>query len=163
MSRRKLIPYKRKAKGRTNYKKRLNLLKSGKPRLVVRKSLKNVTVQIVSYSQGGDKVLVSAHSRELLKLGWKRYRKNIPAAYLTGLLCGVKAKGKVKEAVLDSGIYESTKGSLVYAALKGAVDAGLNVPHGEELLPDEKRLKGEHIKATEEFDKVKAKILGGSK
>jgi len=39
------------------------------------------------------------------------------------------------------------KGSRVFAALKGAVDAGLKVPHSESILPDESRIKGEHIAA----------------
>jgi len=164
MTRRIVVPYKRKKEGKTNYHKRLSLLKSNKLRLVVRKSLKNVTVQLIEYKHGGDNVLVAANSMELIKHGWKGYRRNIPAAYLTGLLCAMKAKAKgIKEAILDSGVYVSTKGSVIYAALKGAADAGLNIPHGKELLPSEARLKGEHIKSENNFEQVKTKILGGSK
>jgi len=163
--RKKFVPYQRKLEGKTDYKKRMTLLKSGKCRLVVRKSLKNIWLQIIEYSNSGDKVLVSAHSRELAKLGWKGYRKNTAAAYLTGLLCGTKAMKKgIKEAVFDSGLYVSTKGSVTYAALKGALDSGLKVPHSEEQFPKESRLKGDHLKkGAEDFEKLKKKILGGSK
>jgi large subunit ribosomal protein L18 len=48
-------------------------------------------------------------------------------------------------AILDIGLHQATPGSRVFAALKGAVTAGLDVPHGEEVLPDDSRVKGEHI------------------
>ncbi|MBU4456253.1 MAG: 50S ribosomal protein L18, partial [Nanoarchaeota archaeon] len=129
------------------------------------KSLKNITVQIIDYKDKGDLVMVNATSKELIKLGWKGYGRNVTSAYLVGLLCGVKAKEKgIKQAVLDSGLYISTKGSIIYAALKGALDSGLNVPHGEELFPTEERIKGTHLKkGADSFEKVKASILGGKK
>ncbi|MEM3580675.1 MAG: 50S ribosomal protein L18 [Candidatus Bathyarchaeia archaeon] len=141
------VPYRRRREGKTNYRKRKALILSRKPRLVVRGTLKNIIVQIVAAKPHGDEVLVSAHSRELLKnYGWKAPRGNLPAAYLTGLLCGLKAKVKgIKEAVLDIGLHSPTKGARVFAALKGVLDAGLSVPHGEEELPDEKRIQGMHI------------------
>lgn len=141
------LPYRRRKEGKTNYRKRRALIISGKPRLVIRGTLKNMIVQIVAAKPHGDEVLVSTHSRELLKnYGWKAPRGNLPAAYLTGLLCGLKAKSKgVNEAVLDIGLHSPTKGARVFAALKGASDAGLMVSHGEEKLPDEKRIQGLHI------------------
>jgi len=141
------VPYRRRREGKTNYRKRKALILSGKPRLVVRGSLKNVLVQIIEAKPKGDKVLVSAHSRELLKkFGWKAPRGNVPTAYLTGLLCGLRAKAKgISEAVLDIGLHSPTKGSRVFAALKGVLDAGLSVPHGEEKFPDEDRIRGVHI------------------
>ena len=141
------VPYRRRREGKTDYRKRKALILSRKPRLVVRGTLKNIIVQIVAAKPHGDEVLVSAHSRELLKnYGWKAPRGNLPAAYLTGLLCGLKAKAKgIKEAVLDIGLHSPTKGARVFAALKGVLDAGLNVPHGEEKLPDEERIRGVHI------------------
>ncbi|RLF87802.1 50S ribosomal protein L18, partial [Thermococci archaeon] len=33
----------------------------------------------------------------------------------------------------------------VFAVLKGAVDAGLNVPHSPEIFPEDYRIRGEHI------------------
>ncbi|MCS7124668.1 MAG: 50S ribosomal protein L18 [Candidatus Bathyarchaeota archaeon] len=141
------VPYRRRREGKTNYRKRKALIVSGKPRLVVRGSLKNIVVQMIASKPAGDTVLASAHSRELLKkYGWKAPRGNIPTAYLTGLLCGLKAKAKgVTEAVLDIGLHSPTKGAKVFAALKGVLDAGLAVPCSEEKLPDENRIRGLHI------------------
>jgi large subunit ribosomal protein L18 len=163
-----LVPFKRKRDGKTDYKKRLKLLSSKKPRLVIRKSLKNLSVQIIEYDPKGDKINVSAHSRELIKRGWKGYRRNLPAAYLVGLLCGTRAKKNgIKEAVLDLGLYPSVKGSILYAALKGVLDAGVKVPHSEEILPPEERLVGAHTKNPDEaknnFDLIKEKILKAEK
>jgi len=140
------VPYRRRREGKTDYDKRKALIISGKPRLVVRGTLKNINSQIVLAKPHGDEVLVSAHSRELKNYGWKATMGNTPAAYLTGLLCGLKSKAKgVKEAVLDIGLHSPSKGARVFAALKGVLDAGLNVPHSGEKLPDEARIKGEHI------------------
>ena len=79
----KVIQYRRKREGRTDYKKRLKMLISGIPRLVVRRTNKNIIVQVVDYSADGDKVIVTTNSSELSKLGWKHATGNIPAAYLT--------------------------------------------------------------------------------
>jgi large subunit ribosomal protein L18 len=140
------VPHRRKRKGKTDYKKRLKLLLARKPRIVIRKSLKNTWLQVVEYSPSGDKIVLSAHSSELKKLGWNAGCGNIPAAYLTGLLLGKKAaEKKIKECVLDIGLYASIKGSRIYASLKGAVDAGLAIPFSEEIAPPEERIKGAHI------------------
>ncbi|MBO7443322.1 MAG: 50S ribosomal protein L18, partial [Methanobrevibacter sp.] len=37
------------------------------------------------------------------------------------------------------------RGSKVFAAVKGAADAGLNLPYGESIIPSEDRINGEHI------------------
>ena len=137
------MPFRRRREGKTNYKKRLKLLLSKKPRLVVRKSLKYIRAQIVEFDKKGDKTLASAFSRELKKLGWKYACDNLPAAYLTGLLIGKRALEKgISEAVLDMGLYPSTKGSRIYACVKGALDAGLKIPCSEDVLPSEERIKG---------------------
>jgi len=140
------VPFRRRRKGKTDYHARKALLLSGKPRLVTRNSLKSIIVQIIVAKPQGDEVIASAHSKELSRhYGWKAPTGNVPASYLTGLLCGLKAKAKgVKEAVLDIGLSPPTKNG-VFAALKGVLDAGVNVPHDEEILPDEERIKGEHI------------------
>ncbi len=140
------VRYRRKRVGKTDYKTRLRLLKSGEKRLVIRRSLKNIWLQIIEFSPAGDKVIVSAHSRELKKLGWKAGLNNLPAAYLCGLLLGKKAKAKkVSSAMLDIGLNASVKGAVWYAAVKGVVDAGIKVPCAKEILPDDKRINGEHI------------------
>lgn len=171
------LAFRRKREGKTNYKRRLGLLSSGKVRLVVRRMNKNVVVQLVKFSNKGDNVMISSHTNELKKHGWKGAKRNLPAAYLVGLLCGLKAKkADVKEAVLDIGMVPPIKGSLVFAALKGAVDAGLEIPHSEEALPSEDRISGKHIESntvtkftkfnpkeiTKNFETVKNKIMKGA-
>jgi len=140
------VPFRRRREGKTNYRKRLRLILSGKPRLVARKTLNYIIAQIVEARVEGDHVLASAHSSELRKYGWLAACDNTPAAYLTGLLAGYRAlKAGVKEAVLDIGLHRPVKGARIFAVLKGAVDAGLEVPHSEEILPSEDRIRGEHI------------------
>ena len=161
------VQYRRKRKGLTDYKKRLNMLKSKKDRLVVRLSNKHILVQLVRYSQNGDIILSSAHSAELKKFGWAYNTSNMPATYLTGLLCGLRAKSKdIKEAILDNGLLVSVPGNKLYSVLKGAIDSGLYIPHDESVLPSESRIRGEHIASytkkdiATDFDKIKKSILG---
>ncbi|MDI6639386.1 MAG: 50S ribosomal protein L18 [Methanocellales archaeon] len=148
----------RRKEGKTDYRQRLKLLLSQKPRVVVRKSLKHMIVQLVSPSEQGDVTLVSAISSELKKFGLKR-TGNIPAAYLTGLLFGLRATKVAKEAVLDIGLQTSSPGSKIYAALKGMIDAGMSIPHDPVMFPSEERIRGEHIAEYLPFDEVKEKVL----
>ncbi|MBN1156077.1 50S ribosomal protein L18 [Candidatus Woesearchaeota archaeon] len=144
--RRFTVFFRRKREGRTNYKKRLTLLLSRKPRVAIRPSNKNMIVQVISYHENGDKIEASAHSNELKKHGWNFSTGNLPAAYLTGFLAGVKAKkAGIKNAVVDIGLNESVKHSRIYAAIKGLVDAGIDAPHAKEMFPDDKRINGSHI------------------
>jgi large subunit ribosomal protein L18 len=146
MRRKLVVPNRRRRTGMTDYKQRLTLLKSRKPRFVVRKSTNNITCQIVDYSKDGDKTILSFNSKNLSKYGWKGNPGNLPSAYLVGLLCGVEAhKKKIKKVVLDSGLFISTPGSRIYSALKGAIDSGLEIPHSDKILPKEERIKGTHI------------------
>jgi large subunit ribosomal protein L18 len=139
------VPLRRRREGKTDYQARKALVLSGKPRLVPRSTIKNVVVQIIIAKPHGDEVLAAAHSRELKKYGWKAPTGNVPAAYLTGLLCGLKAKAKgVTEAILDIGLVAPTRGSKVFAALGGVLDAGFDVPHDEEKIVQE-RSEGKHI------------------
>ncbi len=187
------VKLRRRREGKTDYQARKALVISGKPRLVTRGANRNITVQILTAKPKGDMVLAAANSRELVKsYGWKTATGNIPAAYLTGYLCGVKAKAKgIKEAILDIGLVAPTKGAKIFAALSGVVDAGVEVPHSDEKIVKE-RMKGEHIakyakslgagseeynakfskytsrhvapeKITEQFTKVKAAITAVSK
>ena len=165
MTNRQTIHYRRKREGRTDYKKRLEYLKSGKPRLVVRKTVNNTIVSIVEYHPDGDKVITTFNSKDLKKLNWDISTGNIPAAYLAGYIAAKKALGKnVKEAILDLGMQATVKKGRLFAALKGAVDAGLNIPHSEEAFPDEERLLGKHIedhlgiKVQEKVEEIKSKF-----
>jgi len=154
------VKLKRKIKGKTDYKKRLRLLLAEKPRLVIRKSVDNIIAQVINYHPDGDKVIATVHSSSLKKLGWKYSTGNLPASYLTGLMLGKKVKGKVKEAILDIGLQKSVRGSRIYSCLKGFIDAGINVPHDAEILPDAKRISGEHISndVKKSFEELKGRI-----
>jgi large subunit ribosomal protein L18 len=123
-----------------------------------------MVVQILGYHPTGDRVLSSAVSNELRKLGWDLSTSNTPAAYLTGYLAGKRAlQSGVEEAVLDMGLHVPTKGSRVFASLKGLLDAGLRIPCGEEILPGDDRIRGEHIGegAVKTFTTVKSKMEDG--
>lgn len=150
--------------GRTDYRKRLRLLKSRKIRIVVRKSLKNIRVQFVEYNLDGDKIITSAIAKELINnYNWKFSTATIPAAYLTGLLAGKKANDKgIKEGVLDIGRYRPTSGNKVFAALKGVLDAGIDCPHDNSKIPSEDRILGKHLnkEMTPLVNEIKIKITG---
>jgi large subunit ribosomal protein L18 len=155
------IHFRRRREGKTNYKKRLKLLLSEKPRLVYRKTLKYIIGQIINFDKKGDVTLVGITSKILKKYGWKLACDNTPASYLTGYLLGKMALSKgIKEAVLDIGLYTSTKGGRMYAFAKGAIDAGLIIPCNEEMFPSEDRIKGLHIseEVTKNFEELKKNI-----
>jgi len=141
------IPFKRRRKGLTNYRVRMKMLLSRKPLFVVRKTNTQIIVQVVKPEVKGDVVLAHATGRELrTKFGWPASGKNTPAAYLTGYLAALRAlKAGVREAILYIGLHRPVKGARVFAALKGALDAGLKIPHSPEIFPSEDRIKGVHI------------------
>lgn len=161
------VPFRRRREGRTNYHVRYKLILSKKPRVVVRKSNASTTLQLVLAEQMGDKTLLTVNSRELKDFGYTFSKGNLPAAYLTGLLFGKKmlALG-MSEGIADIGLHASTKGNRVYAAIKGVIDAGVAVPAGSEIFPDDSRISGEHIKKytgadiVAQFEQVREKILG---
>ncbi|MEM2781409.1 MAG: 50S ribosomal protein L18 [Nitrososphaerota archaeon] len=147
----KRTPPKRRRMGLTNYRKRLKLIKSGLPRLVIRRTNRYVIVQAIQSLAGGDRTLTATVSKELRKLGWNGGLKNTPAAYLTGFLAGMKMRRLgIKKLVADLGLF--SKASRLYAVIKGIIDAGIEVPVSEDVLPSEERLKGTHIR--EYFEKV---------
>jgi len=154
------VPFRRRREGKTDYRKRLALVKSGETRLVVRRTNGNVIVQFVDWTQTGDAVKATAVAQELKKMGWEGSPKNTPAAYLTGLLAGKRAaEAGVESAVLDIGRHVPSKGSRVFAALKGVLDAGIDIPHGDEsIYPSEDRLNGAFLELESNFNAVKAKI-----
>lgn len=137
------VPFRRRKEGRTDYYARLKLLLSDTPRMVVRKTNRQIIIQLVVPEVEGDRTLVSAYSKELVGLGYLGSTSSTPAAYLTGVLFGKRALAAgYDEAVLDIGLARAQKGARVFAALKGAVEAGLEVPHGETILPDDERTSG---------------------
>lgn len=158
------VHFARRRKGKTDYRARKKLLKSDLPRGVVRASGRYITVQLIRYVPEGDEVLASAHTKELKKMGWTKGTSNTSAAYLVGLLAGKRAvEKKLDKAVLDIGLHAPTKGSKVYAVLKGMVDAGLDIPHDPSIIPDESRIKGETLgeDVPKIFESVSNNIRGG--
>lgn len=151
---------KRRKSGQTNYHKRLKLVKSGMPRLVVRPSHRGISVQVVDYSPQGDRVIATVTDRSLKKLGVATTGNNTPISYLVGYAAGLKAKkSKVENAIMDTGRYNITPGGRISAALKGFVDSGVEIPYDEKIFPDESRIKGEHLKnAAISVDEVKGKL-----
>jgi len=139
-----------------------------KYRFVPRFTNKKVTCQIIYSTLNGDKVLCQASSEELKKYGVKTGLANYSAAYATGLLCArrilakigldSKFQGQAKadgeyyqvgeqevegkrpfKAVLDLGLVATTTGNKVFAALKGACDGGLDIPHNTKRFPGNKK------------------------
>jgi large subunit ribosomal protein L18 len=159
------IKPRRRREGKTDYRKRLALLKSRNTRIVIRKSIKNTTIQFVNYNEKGDNIVAAATSKELVKkYNWKYSTSTTPAAYLTGILAGKRAKEQgITECVLDIGRYVPVTGSKVFAGLKGVVDAGINCPHNQEKIPSKERIMGQHLdkNITNDVNTIKDKIIGG--
>ena len=159
------VPFRRRREGRTDYRHRARLLRGGVARAVVRKSNMHMRVQFVDYKADGDAILASAVSTELEELGWTGSGKSTPGAYLTGYLAGKRAKEKgIEKAVLDIGLREPTKGAVVFAAMKGMIDAGIEIPHSDEMLPADDRITGKHMRegTAAMFETAKSKIGGAS-
>jgi large subunit ribosomal protein L18 len=143
--------FRRRRMGATDYRARRKIITSSAPLLAVRVSSKNVSAQFIRPKAEGDHVLSAAHSRNLIKLGWKGSSKSVPACYLLGLLAGKRAKEQgVEKAYLYNGLSLFVSGSRVAALVKGVKDAGVDVPISEEAIPSEDRLSG---KATAEYAK----------
>ncbi len=141
------VPFRRRREGRTDYRIRLKLLKGGTTRAVVRFSHRRVEVALVDYATEGDRVVAHATSAELSRLGFPSASgASTPAAYLTGYLAGLRAKSRGNsEAILDLGLRRPTPGGRALASLKGLLDAGIEIPHGETRFPEADRLNGAHL------------------
>jgi len=149
-----------------------NKYNSPKYRMVVRFSNRDIITQVAYATIKGDVILSAAYSHELPNYGIKHGLTNYSAAYATGLLLArrVLTKLKLHEAyvglteptgdmylveeaegprpffvLLDVGLARTSTGARVFAAMKGAVDGGLEIPHKN------KRFVG-YNKETEEFD-----------
>lgn len=147
---------------KTNYNKRLKLLKGNSARLVIRKTNKYILLQIIESKNAQDTVVYSVSTRDLLKLGWPKEKegslKSLSAAYLAGLLVGKKA-GKLKERVIvDTGLIPNTKGSRIYAVVKGVADSGIEINFDEKIIPPMEKIEGKAHKLDDIFKKVKGAI-----
>jgi len=149
-----------------------------KYRFVVRFTNKDVVCQLVAAKIVGDQVVTSAYAHELPRYGVKGGLTNYAAAYATGLLLArrhltkigladkyagnLKVDGQdfnVEEvegaarpfaALLDIGLKRTTTGARLFAALKGATDGGINIPHSETRFvgynSEEKKLNTEVLR-----------------
>lgn len=68
--------------------------------------------------------------------------------------CGEMPEQKPFKAFLDVGLHRTTTGCKLFAAVKGACDGGMNVPHGT------KRFPGTDDKGETDFEVVKNYIFG---
>jgi large subunit ribosomal protein L18 len=154
----KFIAKKRRYENRTDYRKRKKMLETSKYRLVVRKTNRYIILQYVESINAKDKIIRGMTSAILLKYGWpeksKGSLKSIPASYLLGLLFGKKIKD-IK--AIDTGLIRNTRGSRVYATLKGIEESGCKISVNKDVVPDSKKIETENVKTF--FNKVKENIL----
>merc|ERR1711979_157047 len=140
-----------------------NKYNTPKYRMIVRFSNTDVCCQIAYARLEGDIVICAAYSHELPRYGVKVGLTNYAAAYCTGLLLARRILQKFSldsvyegntnvdgsmyavednddgpgafRACLDVGLARTSTGAKVFAALKGAVDGGLDIPHSEKRFP----------------------------
>lgn len=147
----------RRREGKTDYKARFGMLKSGIPRVVVRRTNKYIISQIIISDVAQDRVVASFNSKDLMKNGWpeklKGSLKSLPAAYLTGYGLGKNSKD-YKEGILDIGLQRNISKSRLYAFVKGLIDSGFKIPMNEEVLPGE-----EFLNKKEETGKLIKQIM----
>lgn len=152
------VRFRRRREEKTDYKQRLALLKSGKTRIVIRRSAKSFRIQFVKWEGDYDKTVYECTSKILNKFDWKGHGGSISSAYLCGLVAGFEAqKNGVKEAVIDIGRHISIKGSSIYAAALGVKDSGIDVNIGKKIVPDYGRISGKHVA---EYAKILKKNKG---
>ncbi|KAG5886465.1 60S ribosomal protein L5 [Gonioctena quinquepunctata] len=140
-----------------------NKFNTPKYRLIVRLSNRTITCQIAYSRIEGDKIVCAAYSHELPKYGIRAGLTNYAAAYATGLLLARRLLKKLGldtlyegttdvtgdeynvegvdngpgafRCYLDVGLQRTSTGARVFAAMKGAVDGGLNIPHSTKRFP----------------------------
>ncbi len=155
----------RRKEGKTDYAKRLKLLKSYSPRVIFRKTNRYIIAQYVTSKEAQDKIEVGITSKDLKKFGWPEEfdgsLKSIPAAYLTGLLIGKEIiNKKLKTPIVDFGMTRAISKNRAYAFVKGLVDAGIKVNCQKEQFPEEDRISGKNMKKdfSKIFKEIKSKI-----
>lgn len=160
----------RRKENKTDYVKRLGLLKSGVPRLVFRRTNKYVIAEYITSHEAQDKVTLGMTSKILLEHGWPKTLegslKSTPAVYLFGFLFGKKmAEKKLHTSIMDLGMARNIHKNKTFAFLKGLKDAGVSIKCDEEYYPDENRIRGKHLKQdfSKTFDEIKNKIQGAKK
>lgn len=148
-----------------------NKYNTPKYRFVVRITNADVVCQIIYSKIQGDIILAAAYAHELPAFGVKVGLTNYAAVYCTGLLCARRALVKLGldktefdeengprsfKANLDVGLARTSTGAKCFAALKGAVDGGLNIPHSEKRFPG-----FDNAKSTLDGEVLRKYIFGG--
>ncbi len=159
------VQKRRRREAKTNYSKRIKLLKGNSPRVVFRKTNKYVIAQYVTSKHAQDKIEMGINSKILLKYGWPKQAegglKSIPASYLTGLLIGKKIiEKKLETPIIDFGMIRNLHKTKIYAFMKGLIDAGIKIKFDEkkDIFPSNERIKGEHLRNKIPFEQIKSKI-----
>lgn len=159
------VQKRRRRESKTDYSKRIKLLKSGTPRLVFRRSNRYLTAQYVESSEARDLIITGISSKNLMKYGWPKEflgsLKSTPAAYLLGLSIGKKIiKEDLKTPIIDFGMMRSLNKNNGFAFIKGVLDAGVKIKCKEEAFPSEDRIKGKNLKKdfSKTFEEIKSKI-----
>jgi len=134
-----------------------------KYRMIVRFTNKDVICQVAYAKIEGDVIICSAYAHELPRYGLKVGLTNYAAAYCVGLLMARRILKKFGldsiyegndeingddyivepedgqpapfRCYLDVGLARTSTGAKVFGVLKGAVDGGLNIPHGNRRFP----------------------------
>ena len=156
---------KRRKENRTDYHKRLNILKGAIPRIVLRKTNRYLIAQYVSSKEAQDKVEFGRTSKKLLNYGWPESAegslKSISASYLTGLLFGkqIIKKAKEKSPIIDFGMMRNLHKTRIYSFVKGLVDAGVHIRYKKDVFPSEENIKGKQMKNKVNIETIKSKIL----
>ena len=149
----------RRREAKTDYLTRVKLLKSGKARIVFRKTNKYIIAQYITSKEAKDKVKIGISSKILLKYGWPKEKtgslKSLPAAYLTGYLIGNKIiKNKLENPIMDLGMIRTIHKTKAFSFLKGLVDSGVKIECKEEAFPKEERI----MKKEFNINEIKTKI-----
>ncbi|MDD5012745.1 MAG: 50S ribosomal protein L18 [Candidatus Nanoarchaeia archaeon] len=164
------LPKQRRIENKTDYLKRLKLLKSGVPRVTFRKTNRYVIAQYITSKEAQDKIELGITSKKLKEYGWPDKfdgsLKSVPASYLTGFLLGKEImKNKMKTPIVDFGMTRVLSKNRTFAFIKGLIDAGVEIKCSEEHFPDEERIIGKNMKEdfSKKFVEIKSKIEGSEK
>lgn len=158
------IAKRRRREAKTDYLKRIKLLKSNSARIVFRKTNRYIIAQYVISKEAKDNIILGSTSKELLKFGWPKELgsslKSLPASYLLGLLIAKKIKErKLENPIVEFGMIKTLHKTKPYAFLKGLIDGGIRIKCKEDAFPPENKLKGEHLKNKIPFKEIKEKII----
>ncbi len=153
----------RRKENKTDYLKRLKLLKGDKPRIVFRRTNRFIISEYITSHEAQDKIVFGFDSRRLNEYGWPKNAqgslKSTTAAYLTGYLMGKSViKQKLENPIVDTGMNRTIHKNKIYGFIKGLIDSGIKMECKKEFFPEENRIKGEHLKNKIPFSEIKSKI-----